>query len=121
MDNRIREYWEWIAVALFLFTTIDMITTVYAARVVGIGAEANPLIRWTLRSGPLALIGVNVAAVVLVVTFFWALMVMLERTRPPMDRAFAIAIELWLGLVLTAGLVIFANNLVVIVFGESLL
>lgn len=121
MEARIREYWEWIAVALFLFTTVDMITTVFAARSVGIDAEVNPLIEWTLTHGPLAYASVNIAVVILVVTLFWGLMVMLERTPSPVDRVFAVAIELWLGLVLTVGLLIFANNIVVIIFGESLL
>lgn len=121
MESRIREYWEWITVVLFLFTTVDMVTTVFAARVVGVGAEVNPIVRWTLANGLPALVGVNVAAVVLVVTFFWGVMAMLERTPAPADRYFAVVIELWLGLFLTVGLLIFANNLVVIFFGESLL
>lgn len=121
MDGRIREYWEWIAVALFLFTTVDMVTTVFAARSVGIDAESNPLIEWTLTSGPLTFTVVNLAVVVLVVVLFWGLMVMLERTPSPADRVFAVGIELWLGLVLTVGLFVFVNNLAVIFFGESLL
>jgi hypothetical protein len=50
-NPRIRECWGWITVALVLFTTVDIITTVFVARVVGTGAGANPLIAWTLARG----------------------------------------------------------------------
>ncbi|MFB6295720.1 MAG: hypothetical protein ABEH66_02640 [Halobacteriales archaeon] len=121
MDARIREYWDWIAIGLFLFTTVDMLTTVFAARVVGVGAEANPLIEWTLTHGAGAFAAVNLLALLLIVGLFWGVVRMLERTPAPYDRYFAVAIELWIGGVLTIGFLIFANNLAVIFFQESLL
>lgn len=118
--SRIREYWSWIAVVLFLLITVDMLTTIFAAAVLGPGAETNPLMRWTLRQGVGVLVAVNLAAVVLAVGFFYALLRMLRRTPPAYERAFALLIEVWLGLLLFAGLAVFANNLSVIVLGESL-
>ncbi|MFC7177665.1 hypothetical protein [Halosegnis marinus] len=44
-------YWEGVAAALFLLVAADLLTTVYAARAVGVGAEANPVVRWALRRG----------------------------------------------------------------------
>lgn len=120
IEERIDEYWDWAAVALFLLTTVDMVTTIYAAAVVGPGAESNPLVRWVLRQGPTAFAATNLAAVVLAVVFFYALVEMIRSSPPPFDRYLALAVELWLGLLVAAGLAVFANNLVVIVFGWSL-
>lgn len=118
--SRVHEYWSWIAVVLFLLITVDMLTTIFAAAVRGPAAEANPLVRWTLRRGIVVLVAVNLATVVLAVGFFYVLLEMLRRTPPAYERAFALLIEVWLGLLLFAGLAVFANNLSVIVLGNSL-
>lgn len=120
-ERRIREYWSWIAVSLFLLVTVDLLTSLYAAAVVGVGAESNPVMQWLLRQSVPVLVGVNVAAVVLVTVSFAGLMQMLRRTPAPYARYFALGIELWLGLLLAVGLFVFANNLSVIVLQESLL
>ena len=120
LDARIPEYWDWIAVALFLLVTVDMITTVYAARSVGLAWEANPLVRWSLTSGPAVFAAINLLTVVLVAGLFERVIETLQRTPAPYDRYLAGGIEAWLGGLLAAGLLVFANNLVVIFFGRSL-
>lgn len=119
--SRIDEYWSWIAVALFLLITVDMLTTLFAAAELGPDAEANPLMEWALRQGILVLVAANVAAAVLVVAFFYAMLEMLRRSPPRLRTPFALTIEIYLGLLLFAGLALFANNLSVIVLGQSLL
>lgn len=121
LDGRIDEYWDWITVALFLLITVDLLTTLYAAHAVGPTAESNPLTRWLLGQGGLALAVVNIVAAALVVVLFDALMGLLRGTPTRWQAGFALAIELWLGLLVAAGLVVFANNLLVIVAGISLL
>ena len=121
VDARVAEYWDWIAVALFLLVTVDMITTVYAARSVGLAGEANPLVRWSLASGPVAFGVVNLLTVVVVASLFDRVVGALERTRSPYDRYLAAAIEAWLGGLMAAGLLVFANNLLVVFHGRSLL
>jgi uncharacterized membrane protein len=121
VGERIREYWDWIAVALFLLIPVDMLTTLYAARAVGSGAESNPLMRWALGQGLPTLVGVNVLAMVVAVVLFYGLLHLLNTVSEPRRRYAVVAMELWLGLVLASGLTIFANNLTVIVLGESLL
>ena len=121
LDARIEEYWHWITVALFLLVTVDLLTTIYAASVVGIGAESNPVTRWLVGQGPVALVGVNLAAVVLVVVLFYGLMELVRVTPERIQAPFLRLIELWLGVLLAAGLAVFANNLAVIVVGRSLL
>lgn len=115
------EYWEWFAVALFVLITVDMITTVYAAASVGTAAEANPLMRWTLGQGLVAVTVVNLAATVFAVGGFALLIKLLKGTDPPVDRYVAIAVEAWLGLLIAGGLFVFANNLSLIVHGRTLL
>ncbi|MFB6127502.1 MAG: DUF5658 family protein [Halolamina sp.] len=115
------EYWEWVAVALFLLVTLDLLTTLYAAAEVGRGAESNPLMRWLIGRSLATLIGVNVAAATVVCGLFRGLMAAYRATPAPYRRYFGYLIELWLGLLVAAGLVVFANNTAVIVLGESIL
>lgn len=120
-DARIEEYWDWIAVALFLLLAVDLLTTLAAARLVGTGSESNPLMRWLLSRGVLAVIGAHLAVVVLVTGCFHLLVGRLRRTAPPVDRYLALTIEAWLGVLVAVGFAVFANNLAVIVLGDSLL
>lgn len=121
VDDRIEEYWDWIGVALFLLITVDLLTTLYAASAVGVYAETNPMTRWLVAQGPFVLVGVNVAAAVLVGVLFYGLMELVRVTPDRLRGPFMLTIELWLGALLAAGLVVFANNLSVIVIGQSLL
>jgi hypothetical protein len=120
-DARIEEYWDWIAVALFLLLAVDLLTTLAAARLVGAGAESNPLMRWLLGRSILVVIGAHLAVVVLVTGCFRLLVDRLRRTPSPTHYYFALLIEAWLGFLVAVGLLVFANNLAVIVLGESLL
>jgi hypothetical protein len=120
IDDRIREYWDWIAVALFLLVPVDTLMTFFAAREVGTDAESNPVMAWLLRQGIPTLVAANLAAVVLVAVFFYGVVEMLERTPPAIRPYFARVLEVWIGVLLVAGFAVFANNLVVIVFGVSL-
>jgi hypothetical protein len=120
-ESRIEEYWDWIAVALFLLLAVDLLTTLAAARLVGTGAESNPLMRWLLGRSVLVVIGAHLAVVVLVTGCFRLLVERLRRTPSPANRYFAFAIETWLGVLVAVGLGVFANNLSVIVLGGSLL
>ncbi len=121
LEARVQEYWDWLAVGLFVLITVDMITTVYAARAVGLAGEANPVVRWSLLQGPIAFAGINLIAVIVVVTLFDRILDLLLVTPEPYERYAAAAVEAWLGGLLAAGLLVFANNLAVIVHGQSLI
>ena len=116
----LEEYWDWVAVALFLLVTVDMLTTMFAAAALGPAAEANPLMRWALGRGPATLVAMNVAAVVLAVGFFYALREMLGRTPGRYRRPFSLLVEVWLGSLVFAGLGVLANNLSAVLLGASL-
>ena len=121
VDERIGEFWDWIAVALFLLVPVDTLMTLFAARAVGVEGESNPVMAWLIQQGTATLIAANLAAVVLVVVFFYGVVEMLERSPPPVRPYFARIVEVWIAVLLVAGFGVFANNLVVIVFGVSLL
>lgn len=120
-DPRIQEYWDWLAVALFLLLTVDMLTTVAAAHAVGVDGESNPIMAWALGEGLVVVVAVNLLALVGTAVLFAGVTDRLSTTPSPADRYTGLLVELWLGGLIAVGLAVFANNLTVIVLGESLL
>ena len=116
----IQEYWSWFAVALFLLLAVDLLTTAGAASEYGLAAESNPAMRRLPGRGLATVIGVHLTVVALGAFGFAGIVRLLRRGRAPYDRYLAYCIEVWLGLLVVAGLTVFANNLSVIVLGESL-
>lgn len=121
LDGRIEVYWTWIAWVLFLLVTVDLITTFYAAAVHGVAAESNPVVASLLQRGLGALVIANLVATVLVVVLFDQMLSFIREAVPPFDRMLAVILEIWLGVLFAVGLAVFANNLVVILFGRSLI
>lgn len=121
IHDRVPEYWSWLAAAVFLLTTVDLLTTLSAGATVGFHAEANPLIRWVIRYDLTGLVLMNLTAIVLVALLFARVTHVLRETPTPTDRYLALAIEIWLGVLLATGLFVFANNLAVIVHAQSLI
>jgi hypothetical protein len=121
IENRIDEYWDWVAWALYLLLSVDLLTTIYAAQAVGTAAEANPMMRLLMSEGPVMLVAANIAAGVLAAVMFYGLMELLRLSPEPVQDRYLRGVELWLGLLVAAGLAVFANNLMVIVAGQSLL
>lgn len=119
--GQIEEYWTWAAGALFLLVTLDLLTTLYAAAAVGVAAESNPVTAWLLRRPIGVLVGVNVAAATVATLCFDGLMTTFRRTPARIRPYYGLLIEAWLGVLLAAGLCVFANNLAVVVLGRSLL
>jgi len=117
----IEGYWSWVAVALFLLITVDLLTSMYAAAVVDIDSEFNPVMQWLLGQPAVVIAAVNIGVVALAGLFFYGLRELLRYAPAPQRRVLAVVVELWLGLLVAAGLFVFVNNLAVIVLGESLL
>lgn len=114
-DARIEEYWSWSAVALFLLLTVDLLTTFGATVEYGVSAEVNPAMRYLLPKGALV-----VAIVVVAVLAFDGVMTAVEHTADRHQEALMTAVEVWLGLIVALGLFVFANNLSMVVLGDSL-
>lgn len=116
---RLERDWRRFAVVLFVLLTLDMLTTMYAVAAVGPAGEANPLIRWTIERGLVTYTAVNLAAAALAAVGFAALLRFLRSTPAPYDRYFELGVRVWLGALLAAGLLVFANNVAVIALGRS--
>ena len=119
--NRIEEYWDWVAVALFLLISVDLLTSLYAAEVVGLEHETNPVMVWLLEQSLALVVAVHIAVSILAVGGFALLFALIERSRPRSRRILELLTEVYLGLLVAIGLVVFANNLSVIVLGRNLL
>jgi hypothetical protein len=115
------EYWDWVAVALFLLVSVDLQTTLYAAEVLGHGGESNPVVAWLLTLPLAGFVAVNLAVLALAGAFFHGLYETMVATPAPYDRYFEVGVETWLGTLVAVGLFVFANNLAAIVHGTSLL
>lgn len=120
-ETRIREYWGWIAVALFLLITVDFLTTTVAVSLYGVGAEGNPFMRWLIGHGTVPLVAAHLVAIVLAVIFFFGIIEMIRQTPEPQRKSLAVVFETWVGLLVSFGLFLFANNLSAIVLRASLL
>lgn len=120
-ESRVREYWGWIAVTLFLLVTVDLLTTTFAVRQFGLSAEGNPLMRWLIAEGPIVLLGAHLLAVVLAATLCFGIIEMIRQTPEPHRPTMALVFETWIGLLISFGLFLFANNLSAIVLQSSLL
>ena len=118
--ERRREYWSWAAGALYILLTLDLITTLYAASIYGPSAEANPWMRWALQEGVETLVLVNLVALVILAILFYGMIELTVRAPERYQHTIALTFEVWLALVLAAGLLVFANNLSVIILGENL-
>lgn len=121
VEDRIGEYWDWVAVGLFLLLTVDLLTSLFAMSVVGVEHEANPLMAWLLTQSLPMIVGVHIAAAVLEVIFFYGLFELLRGARGLERKILVRGLEIYLGFLVTLGLFIFANNLSVIILQESLL
>jgi hypothetical protein len=116
-----REYWNWTGVALYLLLPVDLLTTLYAAAVHGVMAEANPYVRSALEYGPGRLVALNLLVLCVSVTLVAAYLRLLRRSSGVEAWVMARSFEVWLGSLIAGGLFVFANNLAVIVLGGSLL
>lgn len=119
-ETRIQEYWDWAAVALFLLLSIDLLTSIFAASVVGLEHEGNPFMAWLLFQPLPLLIGVHLVVMGLAVLGFWLLFREIERSEGIAGRILRFLTELYLGLLIAVGLFVYANNLAVLVLGRSL-
>jgi len=120
-ERQVAEYWSWFSVGLFLLVTVDLLTTMGATLIYGTAAEANPLVAWLVGRSTLAVTVANLVVVLVAVTAFSGVLGTVRQTPEPYATYLAYAVEVWLGLLVAVGLFLFANNLAVIVLGDSLL
>lgn len=121
VEGRLTEYWGWIAAALFLLIPIDLLTTTLAIREFGISAEANPIMEWLFQHGPFAVGASHGGALLVAIAVCYGILELIGRTEDPLKGHLALVFEVWVGLLLSLGLFLAANNLSAVVFQTSLL
>lgn len=114
-------YWLWFAVALFLLLPVDMLTTAGAIARHGVAGEVNPIMQAAFQHGPVAVLGLNLAAVVLSTSGFRLVLVMFRRAPNWMHPYLNRWLQAWLGLLVLLGLFVAINNILALVAGETLL
>lgn len=119
-DPAWERYWDWFAVALFLLLAVDLLLTMAATSVHGLEAEANPVMRWILARGFVVIVVAHLATLLVVAAAFAQLLRCGKRLRGSARTRFMRSTELWLGGLIALGLFVYANNLSVIILGESL-
>lgn len=120
-ENRLEECWSWVGVALFLLITLDLLTSLYAAEIVGLEHESNVLMRWILGQLTGVVVLIHLTATVLIVGFFHGIFEIARQVSPRYRSVAVRGLELYIGLLVAAGLFVFANNISVIILGGSLL
>lgn len=120
-EERARQYWVYFAVGLFLVVVLDLFTTIVATAQYGVAVESNPLMRWLLLQGPAVVAAAHIVVVLVVVSLFSRVIQAARGASTSTARRLETAIRLLLGAMITVGVVVVTNNVVVIVLGHSLL
>jgi hypothetical protein len=119
-NRREVEYWAWAGGALVLLLSVVPLTAIAAATGSGHYAGFGPLMRWVFDQGLAAFVGVHLATAAVAILLFHVLIQTIERAAPPYDRVVALAFEVWVGLLVSAGLFLFVNNVSFLVTGAPL-
>lgn len=114
MDEWVRNCWQWFALALLLLVPLDLLTTLFAVAQHGIGVETNPVVRMLLEQGLVAVVAVNLLVVVLAAAMFDGVVDAVRSAPTTYRTALVYGVHAWLGLALTTGVVLVANNLLAI-------
>lgn len=120
LEARIDEYWDWIAVALFLLITVDLLTSMFATAAVGLAAETNPVMAHLIAGPVTVLVAANLGVVIASVLVFRGITATVRATPPAVRPYYRLWVEVWLGGLVAAGLAVYANNIAVIILGQSL-
>jgi hypothetical protein len=119
-EERHTEYWSWAGGAMYVLLSVVPLTTMAAATNAEAYADLAPVLRWALEQGLATFAGLQLFAAVVLLGLFYGLIETIERADPPYDRAFALSFEVWVGLLISGGLFLFANNLVFFFSGAGL-
>lgn len=115
LDRHVDRWWVLFAVALFLLVPLDLLTTLVAISKYGTGVEANPFMRLLLDHGLLAVTAVNLVVVLVGVSLFHVAMGSIQRAPISSHRALINVVNTWVAVLLIGGIVLVANNVLVIV------
>lgn len=108
------KWWQGFAVALFLLIPVDLLTTLMAVWKYGMGVEANPVMRWLLDQGLVAVGLVNVVVACLAAYLFHTALGSIRRAPSTYQRPLTHVVNAWLAVLIAGGLLLVGNNLLAV-------
>lgn len=114
LDRYVPTWWLLFGAALFLLIPLDLLTTYAAISKHGMVVEANPLMRYLLEQGIVVVTVVNIVVVAVVTGMFHVALTRIQRAPERSHRALTHTVNLWVGVLLLAGIVLVTNNLLVV-------
>lgn len=118
---RIPEYWMWIALTFFVLFPVDLLTTMVAIDQFGLAVEANPIMRWLFEQGLVTVVTVHLLLAAIAVVCCHGILEAIRIEANSSRRSLALTFEIFIGLLLSAGLLVVSNNISVIVLQQNLL
>lgn len=112
IDSHVETWWLWFTVALVLLLPLDLLTTLLAVAKYGVAAESNPVMRWLLGHGLVAVTAANLVVVGLVVSLFHLALQMIRLSTLPNRRRFVPVVTAWIGFLNISGILLVTNNIV---------
>lgn len=117
--NELDEYWQWALSALLVLLPLDLFMTMYAASTVGLEHEANDIMIWLLTQEFGVVIGVHIAVITIVVGLLDLQFRIAMKSK--YRDLILISGKAYLCLLTIAGLIVFTNNLSIILFHDGVL
>lgn len=111
MEKYVATWWVSFSLALFLLLPLDLLTTLFVVAEHGIVAEANPVMRFLLEHGLVAVTVANLLAGAVVVYLFHLAVDRFRRSSSSQRRVLVPIVTSWLLVLNLAGIVLIANNL----------
>lgn len=114
VSRHVNRWWGWFAVALILLIPLDLFTTLLAVGAYGTVVEANPIMRWLLEQGLVAVTLVNLGVIGLAVVLFDTAIDHIQRVPPSYQPMLTYAVNIWIAALIAVGVILVANNLFVL-------
>lgn len=108
------EYWLLFALSLTLLLWADLATTLVAADIYGLGAEANPIMRWLLSHGFGVTVLVHLAVFIFAAVGFRKVVEIGRSLDGSAARRYRFWCLAWLGGLLAIGFAVVVNNLTLV-------
>jgi uncharacterized membrane protein YhaH (DUF805 family) len=105
-DIELSNYWEWVLSALLVLVPLDLFTTIYAATIVGVEHEVNPIMVWMLTQPILVIVGIHLLVIVAVAGVFEVYHRLSVRSEQYGEMMLQAA-KVYLALLVGAGLLVF--------------
>lgn len=113
LEVYIAAWWGLFAVALFMLLPLDLLTTLFAVAEYGVAVEANPIMRWLLGHGLVAVTVANLVAAGAVIYLFHIAVGKFRETSSSGRRVLVPVVSAWIIVLNVAGITIVLNNLAV--------